>query len=294
MVVQHNLSAMNSMRMLGLTTMAVAGVTEKLSSGYKVNRAADDAAGLAISEKMRRQIRGLTQASANCQDGVSLVQIADGAMAEIQDMLHRGTELSIKAANGTLSDDDRSYIQSEIDSIKSEIQAIREKANFNEIPVLKGGPAEYTPGSYETVGGLPAWVTSPAFATGVFREFWQKDTGLQGQRVCATLDFGVLNTDISKLDDLIDNGFHFSCPTCDNQYSIKFVSPEASSSEKSGEHFIYNVNVDGVTNASDLIHRIVSATDGGNPAVSIPLCKLQSAETGDPLRIRQSVTLPDI
>ena len=101
MVVQHNLTAMNSNRMLGITTSKQASQTEKLSSGYKINRAADDAAGLSVSEKMRRQIRGLDQASTNAQDGVSLVQSAEGALNEVHDMLQRMNELTVKAANGT-------------------------------------------------------------------------------------------------------------------------------------------------------------------------------------------------
>ena len=103
MVISHNLLAMNANRQLNLINNRKNKITEKLSSGYRINRSADDAAGLAISEKMRRQIRGLTQASLNCQDGVSLCQVADGALAEIHDMLDRCSELSIKAANGTLT-----------------------------------------------------------------------------------------------------------------------------------------------------------------------------------------------
>ena len=116
MVVQHNLTAMNSNRMLGLTTKSQAKSTEKLSSGYKINRAADDAAGLAISEKMRRQVRGLTQASLNAQDGISAVQTAEGALTEVHDMLQRMNELATKSANGTNSQEERDYIQSEIDA----------------------------------------------------------------------------------------------------------------------------------------------------------------------------------
>ena len=115
MVVQHNLTAMNSNRMLGLTASTQAKSTEKLSSGYKINRAADDAAGLAISEKMRKQIRGLTQASSNAQDGISAVQTAEGALTEVHDMLQRMNELAVKAANGTNSESDRTAIQQEID-----------------------------------------------------------------------------------------------------------------------------------------------------------------------------------
>ena len=138
MVVQHNLTAMNSNRMLGLTTSSQAKSTEKLSSGYKVNRAADDAAGLAISEKMRRQVRGLTQASANAQDGISCVQTAEGALNEVHDMLQRMNELAVKAANGTNQSDDRNYIQSEITALITEIDRVSATTTFNERSLLDG------------------------------------------------------------------------------------------------------------------------------------------------------------
>ena len=138
MVVQHNLTAMNSNRMLGLTTTSQAKSTEKLSSGYKINRAADDAAGLSISEKMRKQIRGLTQASANAQDGISTVQTAEGALNEVQDMLQRMNELAVKSSNGTNSEDDREYIQNEIDQLTTEIDRVSTTTKFNETYLLQG------------------------------------------------------------------------------------------------------------------------------------------------------------
>ena len=138
MVVQHNLTAMNSNRMLGLTTSAQAKSTEKLSSGYKINRAADDAAGLSISEKMRKQIRGLSQASLNAADGISAVQTAEGALNEVQDMLQRMNELAVKASNGTMSAGDRDYIQDEIDQLVTEIDRVSETTKFNETYLLKG------------------------------------------------------------------------------------------------------------------------------------------------------------
>ncbi|MCD8038430.1 MAG: flagellar hook protein [Lachnospiraceae bacterium] len=138
MVVQHNLTAMNSNRMLGLTQNTLSSSTEKLSSGYQINRAADDAAGLAISEKMRKQIRGLTQASDNAEDGISAVQTAEGALTEVHDMLQRMNELAVQAANGTNSEDDRSYIQDEIDQLTDEIDRVAETTKFNEIYLLKG------------------------------------------------------------------------------------------------------------------------------------------------------------
>ena len=138
MVVQHNLTAMNSNRMLGITTKSQAKSTEKLSSGYKINRAADDAAGLSISEKMRKQIRGLTQASSNAQDGISAVQTAEGALNEVQDMLQRMNELAVKSANGTNSATDRSYIQDEITQLTTEINRVSETTKFNDMYLLKG------------------------------------------------------------------------------------------------------------------------------------------------------------
>ena len=138
MVVQHNLTAMNSNRMLGLTQSSQAKSTEKLSSGYKINRAADDAAGLSISEKMRRQIRGLTQASLNASDGISCVQTAEGALNEVHDMLQRINELAVKGENGTLTSVDRSYIQSEVKQLMSEIDRVQSTTTFNEQNLLDG------------------------------------------------------------------------------------------------------------------------------------------------------------
>ncbi|MGN0365429.1 MAG: flagellin [Suilimivivens sp.] len=153
MVVQHNLTAMNSNRMLGLTTKTQAKSTEKLSSGYKINRAADDAAGLSISEKMRKQIRGLTQASANAQDGISAVQTAEGALNEVQDMLQRMNELAVKASNGTMSENDRSYVQNEIDQLVTEIDRVAETTKFNETYLLKGsGDKSATVKAEATIG----------------------------------------------------------------------------------------------------------------------------------------------
>ena len=138
MVVKHNLTAMNSNRMLGVNTQAQAKSTEKLSSGYKINRAADDAAGLSISEKMRRQIRGLTQASANAQDGISAVQTAEGALNEVHDMLQRINELAVKGENATLQTVDRNYIRSEISQLMDEIDRVSQTTTFNEQSLMDG------------------------------------------------------------------------------------------------------------------------------------------------------------
>ena len=132
MVVQHNMQAMNANRMLNITTTQQSKATEKLSSGYKINRAADDAAGLSISEKMRKQIRGLDQASTNAQDGISAVQTAEGALTEVHSMLQRMNELATQAANGTNSSSDRSSIQDEINQLTTEIDRVAVTSKFNE------------------------------------------------------------------------------------------------------------------------------------------------------------------
>ena len=138
MVVQHNMQAINSNRQLGITTNLQAKSTEKLSSGYKINRAADDAAGLAISEKMRSQVRGLDKASTNAQDGISLIQVAEGALNETHSILQRMNELATQAANDTNTSIDRSNIQQEIDQLTSEINRIRSTTQFNTMNLLDG------------------------------------------------------------------------------------------------------------------------------------------------------------
>jgi flagellin len=138
MVVQHNMTAANSNRMLGVTTSAQAKATEKLSSGYKINRAADDAAGLTISEKMRSQVRGLTQASANAQDGISCVQTAEGALNEVHSMLQRMNELTIKGSNGTLTQADRDAISMELSALVVEISRVGTTTQFNTLNLLDG------------------------------------------------------------------------------------------------------------------------------------------------------------
>ncbi len=279
MVIKHNLSAMNADRMFGKTEKTKSKNMEKLSSGYKINRAADDAAGLSISEKMRRQIRGLTQASANSQEGISLVQIADGAMAEVHDMLHRGSELCIKAATGTLTLQDRSAIQMEIDQLLKEINEIGVRTTYNEIPILLGSAPQLVEGdpSIIAVGGLPKWV--PVGSKNNLNEEYTtqetfKYTDVNGNPAtqlvsitheAATIDFRQFNGSQSQINELIGNGFYCTCCTCTRHYSIRFTGGTSSSIETSGTHFIYNIGIEGAKNASELIQRILQGTDNGNP-----------------------------
>ncbi|MBQ2453238.1 MAG: flagellin, partial [Lachnospiraceae bacterium] len=150
-IVAHNILAMNAQRMYGINTNSKKKSSEKLSSGYKINRAADDAAGLSISEKMRKRIRGLNQGADNLKDGVSLCQTADGALMEVEDMIHRINELAIKAANGTNSQSDREDINSEISELKEEMTRVFNTTKFNEtyifkapyVPDVQGEPTDY-------------------------------------------------------------------------------------------------------------------------------------------------------
>ena len=163
MIVQHNMTAMNTNRQLGISTNALAKSTEKLSSGYRINRAADDAAGLAISEKMRSQIRGLNQASTNAQDGISMIQTAEGALQESHSILQRMRELTIQAANGTETNEDRGNIQDEISQLQDELDRIAETTEFNTMKLLDG-----------SLNGGGSNVTSAGPKFGVY------DTTLQG------------------------------------------------------------------------------------------------------------------
>ena len=169
MVVQHNMQAMNANRMLNVTTSTQAKSTEKLSSGYKINRAADDAAGLSISEKMRKQIKGLDQASTNAQDGISAVQTAEGALTEVHSMLQRMNELATQAANGTNSESDRSSIQDEIDQLTTEIDRVAETTKFNETYLLKGNGKTSTVKISAQDAGIKGSLTGVGTGTAVFK-----------------------------------------------------------------------------------------------------------------------------
>lgn len=282
MVIAHNMQAMNANRQYGITTKGLAKTTEKLSSGYKVNRAADDAAGLAISEKMRKQIRGLSQAGANAEDGISMVQIADGAMAEVHEMIDRGLELSVKAANGTLSYTDRCYIQEEIEHLKLEIDGIKERTKFNEIYVLKGElyeTAKQVPiGLVNSGGTLPAWVQfGQAQQDGRLSETFTTQTSYivdttvtppvtnttPIKHAAASIDFSQLTA--ANVSQLVGTGVHATCCTCTDYYSIEFVSGTPSEVERSGNHFIYKINIDNVTSGADLVNAIIAGTDNGYP-----------------------------
>ena len=200
MVVQHNLTAMNSNRMLGITTGAQAKATEKLSSGYKINRAADDAAGLAISEKMRKQIRGLTQASSNAQDGISAVQTAEGALTEVHDMLQRMNELTVKAANGTYTTTQKQYIADEINQLISEIDRIATTTKFNDQSVLNGSGANAKSFSFQ-VGNESGETMSVAISKMTATKL---DTNLKNQSWSAATQYSAVASFITVISSALE------------------------------------------------------------------------------------------
>lgn len=296
MVISHNMSAMNAQRQFGINTKEKSKSVEKLSSGYKINRAADDAAGLSISEKMRQQIRGLDRASTNAQDGISLVQVADGALAEVNDMLTRCVELSVQAANGTLSLSDRQAIQDEINQIRVEIDQISERTKFNEVRVLEPGdpgtPVFRDGDGVEYHGSLPQCITSNEVDNGLMSNTYKTQEAItydimdntqnppvkvgtgtdfaEVEHAAAYLDFSQFDaTNPAHMADLIGKGMYFTCCTCSKHYSIQFVDDTQNTKENSGNHYIFKVGVQGVTSASDLIDRILDATKDneglGNP-----------------------------
>ena len=213
MVVQHNLTAMNANRMLGITNGSLSKSAEKLSSGYKVNRAADDAAGLSISEKMRKQIRGLDQASNNAEDGISAVQTAEGALTEVHDMLQRMNELAVKAANGTMSEDDRQTIQDEVDQLLTEIDRVAETTKFNETYLLKGDTTKTTTVTLNAhdAGLKGSWSNTVAASTASVAsvQFTVKDFG-----VGSVVSIGGVDYTIVKDAD-------YTAGTSENAYKMK-------------------------------------------------------------------------
>ena len=201
MVVQHNMQAANANRMLNVTTSAQSKSTEKLSSGYRINRAADDAAGLTISEKMRKQIKGLDRASTNAEDGVSSVQTAEGALTEVHSMLQRMNELATQAANGTNSkDSDRQAIQDEIDQLTTEIDRVSETTKFNETYLLKGESGTKTINMKAHDAGLKGTLTDNGDGTATF----VMDTLNAGDKVSIggkSYTIGATKADTDKLID---------------------------------------------------------------------------------------------
>ena len=231
MVVQHNLQAMNANRMLNVTTGQQAKSTEKLSSGYKINRAADDAAGLTISEKMRKQIRGLDQASTNAQDGVSSVQTAEGALTEVHSMLQRMNELAVQAANGTNSkESDRQAIQDEIDQLTTEIDRVSETTKFNETYLLKGEAGTKLINMKAHDAGLKGTLTDNGDGTATFK----MDTLNAGDKISIGGKQYTIGSTVAQAKNLYKNVAVDGSETVTingKDYKVKDTTPNADAGE---------------------------------------------------------------
>jgi flagellin len=243
--------------MLGITQGTLSKSTEKLSSGYKINRAADDAAGLSISEKMRKQIRGLSQASANAEDGISTVQTAEGALAEVQDMLQRMNELAVKSANGTNSDSDRSYIQDEIDQLTTEIDRVAQTTKFNETYLLKGDSTLNKGYSINYKAAASAVVGSATF-----------NSGSTGSKIAVTFSSGADNATANALISSMKNQGVTVTTTAGKSQAILELNGDAATN--------YNVVA---TNSVGTVYQIQDLTGKLVADVTVTTASIDGAET---------------
>lgn len=279
-IIQHNISALNSFRNTNKNKKALNKNLERLSSGYKINRAGDDAAGLAISESMRSRIRGIDQAERNILDGIGLIHTAEGAMQEIHSMLQRSYQLSIASANGTYSNSDRECMQEEVSALLTELNRIATHTEYNGIPVLQGfrvpKPSSGTGGSGSGSIAIPwpSWVTnadgsvSAGYLKGIHTttETYKDGSTHSIRHAAATLDFSAIDTSGANIDDLVGVGFKTTCFTCPRYYNIEFVKDGLGHRmSESGKDFIFKVDITGLTTAADLTQAIVDATQNGNP-----------------------------
>ncbi len=286
MVVQHNLRAMNSNRMLGITQGTLSKSAEKLSSGYKVNRAADDAAGLAISEKMRKQIRGLSQASLNAEDGISAVQTAEGALTEVHDMLQRMNELSVKASNGTNALSDRQTIQDEVDQLLTEIDRVAETTKFNEMYLLKGDADTVTRKASAKdaglVGTLREGATSATFtinklSLGDTVSIGGQEYTIGGTTANVTASFQTLKANFKGGELVTLDGVQYTIAagsTVENEDKNILAADKIEAKIKDGSSFTYN----GVTHTAMVKADGTSGDVNGRDATNATILTIDQAE----------------
>lgn len=262
----HNSGAMYGNRMLKTNSRKKIKTTEKLSSGFKINRAADDASGLAISEMMRRQIGGLTQGVRNVQDGVSMCQVADAALSEVHDMLNRINELSIKAANGTMSKSDREAVQEEVSMLTSEISRIGTTTTFNDIHIF-----DYANGEYMKQTLNMDLIRSPSAEKGYLSEAYYENGKYYPS---ASMDFSAL-TDESKIARLVGKSFSFTCSqSCPEAFTFTFVYKDGQQSRflnpdskgRPVEHR-YQIDLMGIESGSELLNTLFDFVKD-NPATN--------------------------
>lgn len=245
MIIQHNIAAMEGARNLRIANAAKSKTSERLSSGYRINRSADDAAGLFISEKMRRQIRGLNRASVNAQDGISLIQVAEGALNEIHDMLHRMSELSVQAANDTNADVDRKALQKEVDELLDEIDRISDSTEFNKIPVLRSETPVKIAGGSRPVVSMDSYisVTTPGGST--------------ISKYGTYIDFSGI--DENNIDEMVGKEFYATCTdNCSQIFNFKFTSGSGSSTTLNGDSLYVEVGLANLTSGQEMVDEIMN------------------------------------
>lgn len=255
MIIQHNMQAENGSGIFKRVNRDKKRDSERLSSGYRINRSADDAAGLAISEKLRTQIRGLSKAGDNIQDGISLLQTADGALSEISNVIHRMRELCVQGANDTNADEDRNAIQQELNHMSQCIDDILEHTEFNTMKILRLGDA-YIDYVETVIGTLPPNVT---LSSNILQSGALSPPGPgrpPANYAFATIDFSALKT-AADVQTLLDTGFYTTCCTCDNKYNIRFVNNSSTPSQNVGRNPVFDVNIQGLTSGADVVNAIV-------------------------------------
>ena len=282
MIIQHNIAALNSYKNMKSNKNKFSKNLEKLSSGYKINRAGDDAAGLAISESLRMLINGTKQAKSNTQDGIGLIHTAEGAMQEIHSMLQRSYQLSMASANSTYNDQERPCMQEEIDELKAEIDRIAKCTEFNGVKVLQGKmKPDVLKSEVELDSELPDWVmTDESMAKGYLSvPYTTEEECSNGNKYTishssAMLDFTKLDDPSSgaNISDLDKKGFFTTCFTCDRYYSIRFKSDGTGNSmTENGMNFIFEIDISGINSSSptplseQLVKAIIDGTEHGNP-----------------------------
>lgn len=229
----------------------------------RINQAADDSAGLAISEKMRGQIRGLEKAKQNITDGISLIQVAEGAMAEMQDILQRVRELSVQSSNDTNTDEDRRAIQNEVSQLIKGMDVISNNTEYNGMKLLAGKLAgDGIAGPSNSLADVVQNITSSGGINDVYN--------INGiDYASAVIDFGNLNTE-SDVRNLIGKGVHYTCPTCDIAYSIKFVDGNPDATRLNSDDPVMEVDITSIENGSDLVSKVISTAYGQDSFEFIP------------------------
>lgn len=255
MIIKSNIPALNTLNRLKNNNNKTSASMEKLSSGLRINKASDDSAGLAISEKMRAQIRGLLQAQRNIQDGISLVQVAEGGMAEVHSLLQRARELSVQSANGTNTDEDRNSIQHEVTQLINQVNTIAKNTEFNGLSLLSG---EYDKdGKQVALGSLDQYVQQITTTGGVTDIYTYGATNYAS----AIIDFSNIHS-ANDVSNLVGKGVYYTCCTCSKAYSIKFVDGNQDTSRLNAYNPVMEVDVSTVTNGTDLVDKIIETAYG--------------------------------